>query len=38
MSLMIFLVTQLSAQDKEIKDSKLSTVEEEIWSLEEEYI
>lgn len=38
MSLMIFLVTQLSAQDEEIKDSKLSTVEEEIWSLEEEYI
>ena len=38
MSLMIFLITQLSAQDEEIKDSKLSTVEEEIWSLEENYI
>jgi hypothetical protein len=38
MSLMIFLITQLFAQDEEIKDSKLNNVEEEIWSLEENYI
>lgn len=36
--LMIFLVTSLSAQVKEIKDTKLEQVEEEIWSLEEDYI
>jgi hypothetical protein len=36
--LMIFLVTSLSAQVKEIKDTKLDQVEEEIWSLEEDYI
>lgn len=38
LSLMIFLITPLSAQDEEIKESKLSKVEEEIWSLEEDYI
>jgi ketosteroid isomerase-like protein len=36
--LMIFLVTSLSAQVEEIKKTKLDQVEEEIWSLEEDYI
>ena len=38
LSLMIFLITSLSAQDEEIKDSKLDKVVEEIWYLEEDYI
>lgn len=38
LSLMIFLITPLSAQDEKIRDSKLSKVEEEIRSLEEDYI
>ncbi len=38
LSLMIFLITPLSAQDEKIKDTKLDKMEEEIWSLEEEYI
>jgi ketosteroid isomerase-like protein len=38
LSLMIFLIATLSAQDEEIRDTKLDQVEEEIWSLEEDYI
>ena len=38
LSLLIFLITPLCAQDEKMKDIKLDKVEEEIWSLEEEYI
>ena len=38
LSLLIFLITPLCAQDEKMKDIKLGKVEEEIWSLEEEYI
>jgi ketosteroid isomerase-like protein len=38
LSLIFFFITSLSAQDKEIQINGLDKVEEEIWSLEEDYI
>ena len=37
-SLIIFLITPLSAQDEDRQDSTWIKIEEEIWSLEEDYI